>query len=396
MNLKNSEFSKSQADRWLLPDGVEELLPPEAKQLEAMRRTLLDTYACWGYDLVLPPQLEYLESLLTGVGSDLDLSTFKVTDQLTGRMMGVSADITPQVARMDAHSWAKDGVTRLCYCGPVLHTRAQSLLSSRAPMQIGAELFGESAPCADIETLSLLVSSLNAAGLKNIHLDLGHVGIYKALVKSAQLDSVTEAQIFAALNTKSVTEYRVLLEEKVSDEKLQAAFISLLSLNGGIEILDQAQALAAVAEIASPLANLKEICTALQARFPEVDIFIDLAELRGFDYHTGVVFAAYVEGHGQAVAQGGRYDDTGAVFGRSRAATGFSADLKQWVKIIKTEASNQGGIFAPVGADWSTVSELRSQGKRVINGLSSTDTPAALGCTEQLTNESGQWIVKTV
>jgi ATP phosphoribosyltransferase regulatory subunit len=167
-------------------------------------------------------------------------------------------------------------------------------------------------------------------------------------------------------------------------------------LNGGIEILDQAQALAAVAEIASPLANLKEICTALQARFPEVDIFIDLAELRGFDYHTGVVFAAYVEGHGQAVAQGGRYDDTGAVFGRSRAATGFSADLKQWVKIIKTEASNQGGIFAPVGADWSTVSELRSQGKRVINGLSSTDTPAALGCTEQLTNESGQWIVKTV
>ena len=386
----------SQADRWLLPDGVEELLPEQAKTLEAMRRTLLDTFARWGYELVVPPQIEFIESLLTGVGSDLDLHTFKVTDQLTGRMMGVSADITPQVARIDAHSWPKDGVNRLCYCGPVLHTRAKSLLSSRAPIQIGAELFGESGPCADIETLSLLVESLKAAGLDRIHLDLGHVGIYKALVDGAQLDQASESQIFEALNTKSVTEFRILVEEKVQGEQLQAAFINLLSLNGGTDILDKAEALSQVADIQSSLSNLKEICTVLQGRFPEVDIFIDLAELRGFDYHTGVVFAAYVEGHGQAVAQGGRYDDTGSVFGRSRAATGFSADLKQWVQIIKTQSTEQDGIFAPVDADWSTVSDLRAQGKRVICGLSATDTPAAFGCTSMLTKKDGQWIVETV
>ena len=386
----------SQADRWLLPDGIEELLPPEAKQLEGMRRTLLDTFACWGYELVIPPQLEHLESLLTGVGSDLNLHTFKVTDQLTGRLMGVSADITPQVARIDAHSWPKEGVNRLSYCGPVLHTKAKSLLSSRAPMQIGAELFGESASCADIEILSLLVESLQAAGVKQIHLDLGHVGIYKALVAATELSEQAAQQIFNTLNTKSVTEYRVLVKEHIQDAKLQAAFLCLLDMNGGTEVLDQAQDLAKVADIDASLKNLKDICCAVKARYPEVSIFLDLAELRGFDYHTGVVFAAYVAGHGQAVAQGGRYDDTGAVFGRSRAATGFSADLKQWIQVIDNNASAVEAIFAPCDADWSVVSELRSQGKRVISGLSVNDIPAASGCTSALVCENNQWIVKAL
>jgi len=386
----------NQADRWLLPDGIEELLPPEAKQLEAMRRTLLDTFSNWGYELVVPPQLEFLESLLTGVGSDLNLQTFKVTDQLTGRLMGVSADITPQVARMDAHSWAKEGVNRLSYCGPVLHTRAKSLLSSRAPMQIGAELFGESGPGADVEILSLLVESMQRAGLERIHLDIGHVGIYKALVAKAQLASDAEQQIFENLNNKSVTEYRLLVEANVQEPKLQQAFLSLLQLNGDTSVLEKAKALEDVADVAASLENLREICSVLQARFAGVDIFIDLAELRGFDYHTGVVFAAYVAGHGQAVAQGGRYDDTGAVFGRARAATGFSADIKQWVQIVNKQASDEAGIFAPADADWSVGSELRAQGKRVISGLSKTDDPAALGCTSVLTNQNGQWIVETL
>lgn len=386
----------NQADRWLLPDGIEELLPPEAKQLETMRRNLLDTFSNWGYELVVPPQLEFLESLLTGVGSDLNLQTFKVTDQLTGRLMGVSADITPQVARMDAHSWAKEGINRLSYCGSVLHTRAGSLLSSRAPMQIGAELFGQSAPCADVEILSLLVESMQCAGLKHIHLDVGHVGIYKALVEKAQLSAEAEKQIFETLNNKSVTEYRLLVEEHVSAAELQNAFISLLQLNGSTDVLEKAKALEAVADVSSSLANLSEICSTLQSRFDGVDIFIDLAELRGFDYHTGVVFAAYVAGHGQAVAQGGRYDDTGAVFGRARAATGFSADLKQWVRIVDKQVSNEEGIFAPMDADWSVVSELRAQGKRVISGLSKSDDPAAFGCTSVLALKNDQWIVESL
>ncbi len=386
----------SQADRWLLPDGIEELLPPQAKQLESMRRTLLDTFACWGYELVMPPQLEHLESLLTGVGSDLNLHTFKVTDQISGKLMGVSADITPQVARIDAHSWPKEGVNRLSYCGPVLHTKAKSLLSSRAPMQIGAELFGESASCADIEILSLLVESMTAAGVKQIHLDLGHVGIYKALVDAANLSKSASEQIFNTLNTKSVTEYQILVKEHIQGSKLQAAFLCLLEMNGGTEVLDRAQDLKDVADIAASLDNLKEICCAIKARFPEVNIFLDLAELRGFDYHTGVVFAAYVAGHGQAVAQGGRYDDTGAVFGRSRAATGFSADLKQWIQVIDNNASAVEAIFAPHDADWSAVCELRSQGKRVISGLSNNDTPAATGCTSSLVCENNQWIVKAL
>jgi ATP phosphoribosyltransferase regulatory subunit len=386
----------NQADRWLLPDGIEELLPPEAKQLETMRRTLLDTFSNWGYELVVPPQLEFLESLLTGVGRDLNLHTFKVTDQLTGRLMGVSADITPQVARIDAHSWAKEGVNRLSYCGSVLHTRAKSLLSSRAPMLVGAELFGESAPCADVEILSLLLQSMDRVGLNQVHLDIGHVGIYKALVSAAQLSDEAEARIFDTLNNKAVTEYRLLVEQNVKGEQLQAAFISLLDLNGSTDVLEQAKALNEVADVASSLENLSEICATLKSRFKDVDIFIDLAELRGFDYHTGVVFAAYVAGHGQAVAQGGRYDDTGAVFGRARAATGFSADIKQWVRLANKQASTQDGIFAPVDADWSVVSELRSQGKRVISGLSDIDTPAAFGCTSVLVFKNDQWIVETL
>jgi len=386
----------NQADRWLLPDGIEELLPPEAKQLETIRRTLLDTFSHWGYELVVPPQLEYLESLLTGVGKDLNLQTFKVTDQLTGRLMGLSADITPQVARMDAHSWPKEGVNRLCYCAQALHTRAESLISSRAPILIGAELFGEDSVNADVETLSLLIESLHSMGLKQVHIDLGHVGIYQALVQKANFDHATSAMIFEHLNTKSVTEYQTLIEQHVSDVALKRAFLDLLTLNGDTSVLDQAQSLQEVADVAAPLNNLKQICQRLQERYPSVDLFLDLAELRGFDYHTGVVFAAYAPGFGQALALGGRYDDTGAVFGRARSATGFSGDLKQWLRISEQKLQTTEAIFAPLDADWSAVTELRQQGKTVISGLSQLDSPAAYGCTSQLVLKQGQWIIETV
>lgn len=387
----------NQADRWLLPDGIEELLPPEANKLETTRRTLLDTFHRWGYELVVPPQLEYLESLLTGVGKDLNLQTFKVTDQLTGRMMGLSADITPQVARIDAHSWPKEGINRLCYCGQVLHTRAESLISSRAPMQIGAELFGEAGSQADIETLSLLIESLKSVGFKDIHIDLGHVGIYQALVAKADFDDSLNAQLFEHLNAKSVTEYRTMIDERVNDEALKQAFLDLLDLNGGLEVLERAKSLNTVADVQASLDNLNEICQEITARYSDVSLFLDLAELRGFDYHTGIVFAAYTPGFGQALALGGRYDDTGAVFGRARSATGFSGDLKQWNRLVEQKLeTTDDSVFAPKGADWTVVTELRASGKTVICGLSDADTPAANGCTSQLVEKDGQWIIETV
>jgi len=343
----------NQADRWLLPDGIEELLPPEANKLETTRRTLLDTFQSWGYELVVPPQLEYLESLLTGVGKDLNLQTFKVTDQLTGRMMGLSAD--------------------------------------------GAELFGEAGSQADIETLSLLIESLQTVGIKDIHIDLGHVGIYQALVAKADFDDALNAQLFEHLNTKSVTEYRTMIEERVNDGALKQAFLDLLELNGGLDVLQRAQSLNAVADVQASLDNLKEICEAIQSRYSGVSLFLDLAELRGFDYHTGIVFAAYTPGFGQALALGGRYDDTGAVFGRARSATGFSGDLKQWNRLIEQKVETTAEtIFAPLGVSWDVVTELRASGKTVICGLSDADTPAANGCTSQLVEKDGQWIIETV
>jgi ATP phosphoribosyltransferase regulatory subunit len=389
----------SQADRWLLPDGIEELLPPQAIALETQRRTLLDQFHQWGYELIMPPQVEYLESLLTGTGHDLELQTFKVTDQLTGRMMGVSADITPQVARIDAHSWPVKGASRLCYCGTVLHTRASSLLSSRSPLQIGAELYGEAGSNADFEIISLMLESVQAVGLQQVYLDLGHVGVYRALVAAVGLNAEQQRQFSEALLGKDVTAYAALVAAHISAE-YQAAFAALISLNGDTNVLGKAQdLLRQVPDALSALSSLQELCARIAARYPTINIYVDLAELRGYDYHTGVVFAAYVAGHGQAIAKGGRYDQTGSVFGRARPATGFSADLKQWVALTGVATLTDDAIFAPLDPSenlWQAVQKLRGQGKRVISALSSSDSAQASGCSAQLVNANGQWVVESL
>lgn len=389
------------SDRWLLPEGIEEVLPEKAARLEALRRSLLDMYTSWGYELVMPPFIEYLESLLTGTGHDLDLQTFKLTDQLTGRMMGVRADMTPQVARIDAHQLKRETPTRLCYMGTVLHTRSDGFAGSRSPLQLGAELYGHSGVESDVEVLSLMLETLALANIDKPYLDLGHVGIFRGLAQQAGLHADQEAELFDALQRKASVELKQLVDNWQLDNNVSEMLVALASLNGGIEVLDKAEKVLASANdaVKQALANLKAIADQVSSRFA-IPLNFDLAELRGYNYHTGVVFAAYVAGQGQAVAQGGRYDDIGQVFGRARAATGFSTDLKNLVETFQPQQDNSGAIYAPSDNDKeliSTIAELRRQGERVICALpGQTGNGKDMGCNRELVKSGNTWQVKTL
>ena len=308
--------------KWLLPEYIEDILPAEAKRIEGLRRKILDLFFAKDYELVMPPLLEYMDSLLTGTGHDLELRTFKVVDQLSGRMMGVRADITPQVARIDAHLLNRKGVTRLCYCGSVLHTRPQAPGATREPLQIGAEMYGAAGVEADVEMLELLCQALALAGVRQARVDIGHVAVFRAIAHDAKVDAALEAGLFEALQRKDVpalTELSRKLPVKTRD-----ALLLLPSLYGGAEILDQAEErLPKIAEVKRALATLRKLADA--CKFPAS---FDLAELRGYHYHSGVVFDAYCDGVTGAVARGGRYDEVGKAFGRARPATGFSIDLR--------------------------------------------------------------------
>lgn len=382
----------SMAKRWLLPDGIDEVLPPQALQVEQLRRHLLDQLHLWGYDLVIPPALEYLDSLLTGTGKALDLQTFKVTDQLSGRMMGLSADTTPQVARIDAHSLAPEGVSRLCYCRTVFHAKAASLLANRTPTQLGAELFGEAGACADIEIISLMLTLLNAAGCQQVHIDLGHVGVFRALADKAELSQAAHDELFELLAVKCPTDLDAWAEQHLSGE-LQNVFKQLVRLQGGSEILATAKELLAgvLPEAHSVVEHLQQVASALEARFDNtVPMYFDFTELRGYDYHTGLVFAAYVPGYGDAIAQGGRYDDAGEAFGRARPATGFSTDLRVLVQLGQFQLAKQQVVQAPAGEDadlLALIAKLRQQGSRVEVVLSGN--VAATGA--RIEQVSGQW-----
>lgn len=385
----------STADRWLLPDGIEEVLPPQARGVEQLRRHLLDDFDRWGYDFVIPPALEYLDSLLTGTARDLDLQTFKVTDQLSGRLMGLSADTTPQTARIDAHSWAQEGVSRLCYCRTVFHAKAASILAGRTPTQIGAELYGESGAGADIEIISLMLNALQQAGLQNLHLDLGHVGIFKAFSEKAQLSELAEEKLFALLKVKCATDLDEWAEEFLPNAALNNAFKAIVRLQGGIEVLDQVdeQLAPAVPEVSAIIEHLKLVCQVITARY-NVPMYFDFTDLRGYNYHTGLVFAAYVPGYGDAVAKGGRYNETGAVFGRARPATGFSADLKVLAQLGRFATAQADVVTAPAPYGQTQeqelldlIAELRAQGKRVEVQLSGA-VPSS-GARVELTD--GQW-----
>ncbi|MFE8072164.1 ATP phosphoribosyltransferase regulatory subunit [Marinobacteraceae bacterium S3BR75-40.1] len=389
----------SVSDRWLLPDGVQDILPPAAARIEKLRRSLLDSWQRWGYQLIVPPMIEYLESLLTGTGNDLDLQTFKLTDQLTGRMMGIRADMTPQAARIDAHSLRNTGLTRLCYAGEVLHTRPTSLLNGRAPLQAGCELFGSADLSADLEVMDLMLGTLRQAGVEKVHLDLAHVAIYRELTQAAGLDAATEAAVFDAMRRKSIPELKELLGD-AAEVSAAGCLLRLARLAGGPEVLAEARAIlkGGSEALIKGLDELEQVADRVTARHPGVDIGFDFCELRGYNYHTGLVFAAYVGGHGQAVAQGGRYDAVGRDFGRARPATGFSADLRVLAQITESsEPATAGAIWAPEegpeGLD-QAVAQWREK-ETVIQALAGDDSdPKALGCDRELVYQDGQWQVR--
>lgn len=380
-------------DHWQLPDGVEELLPGQAESVERLRRILLDLYRGWGYRLVIPPLVEFTESLLVGLGEDLDLLTFKLTDQLSGRTLGIRADITPQVARIDAHSLAEEGISRLCYAGSTLHTRPKSLLASRSPIQVGAELYGDDSTGADIEIVRLMLATLETAGLTGITLDLGHVGIYEAVLLKAGLSDEQEKTVFDALQRKSVPDLTRALEGVSGD--IASLIVALVDLHGDKSVLADARRLFAdaVPDALAGLETLEQVAGDLYRQMPDLDIYFDLAELRGYHYHTGLVYAAYVAGNGQALANGGRYNDVGAVFGRARPATGFATDLKALVAGVMP-ASDAGAISMPDADEEALekrVNELRAAGEVVINRLSGGHDPR---CDREIVEVDGQWQVK--
>ncbi len=392
-------------DSWLLPEGIDEALPDEAERLETLRRTLVDLHGRWGYRLVMPPFIEYLESLLTGTGNDLDLQTFKLTDQLSGRLLGVRADMTPQVARMDAHRLGRDVPERLCYQGTVLRTRPENGAGSRAPLQVGAELFGHGGTESDVEIVALMVASLQAVGLEDIHLDLGHVGIYRGLVAATELEPGHEEQLFDALQRKARPELPDILEEGGVQGTLRHLLLRLPDLHGDRSVLAEARELLSGTsdDVVAALDDLEAIADAVAERLPGVTLHFDLGELRGYRYHTGVVFAAMDATHGRTVAMGGRYDDIGGVFGRARPATGFSADLRELVALSAGGAGvpSAGGIFAPWVEEpqermaWQrTIDTLRAEGERVVVELPEQGGDAqTMGCDRRLVQQDGQWQV---
>ncbi len=393
------------AKRWLLPDGVEEILPLEASKLEHLRRQLLDLYESWGYQLVITPLIEFLDSLLVGSSHDLDLHTFKITDQLSGRMMGIRADITPQAARIDAHCLNREGPVRLCYADSVLHTKPRGLLTSRVPIRVGAELYGHAGVECDIELICLMYETLTTAAIEDVYIVLGHVGIFRALVKAAEIDADTEITLFEAVQRKAYDEIDAVLDSAVKDSALSGMLKQLTRLSGDEATLQNAIAAfeQAPETVKQELQELISIVEGVQQRHPEVTLCFDLCELRGYEYHTAIVFAAYTSNYGRAVAKGGRYDDIGEVFGRSRPASGFDSDLKTIARLSGKTFTQKKAIIAPAGNDANllqAITDLRAKGEIVISNLASTELTAQdhedLNCDRQLLSRNGVWIVENL
>ncbi len=361
--------------------------------MEQIRRRLLDLFRVHGYRLVIPPMLEYLESLTTGAGHDLDLATFKVVDQLTGRLMGVRADITPQAARIDAHLLNQQGVTRLCYAGSVLRTRPDGLAQTREPLQVGAELFGHAGVESDVEIQRLMAQGLQVSGVRALLVDFSHVGIFRTLVRRGGVGKVLEQELYGALQSKDKAALQELTEGL--DAEVRQALLALTDLNGGAEVLQAAQGrLPQYAEIKQALLDLRR--ASAQLGDLGVEISFDLAELRGYHYHSGMVFAAYAQGYSGPLALGGRYDEVGAAFGRARPATGFSLDLRGLMTALEPEQM-AAAIMAPFDDDAAlrdAVAELRAGGEVVVVDLPGHETHRAeLGCDRKLIKQGTVWTV---
>ncbi|MFZ3220460.1 MAG: ATP phosphoribosyltransferase regulatory subunit [Rhodoferax sp.] len=379
---------------WVLPDHIADVLPSEARHIEEIRRDLLDMARCYGYELVMPPLLEHLESLLSGTGEALDLQTFKLVDQLSGRMMGLRADSTPQVARIDAHLLNRAGVTRLCYCGPVLHTRPSGPHATREPLQFGAEIYGHTGLEADLEILTLALDSLKAAQVGSIGVDMADARIVSALLQDSALDAERLAQVHAALAAKDASELKAL--SRHAPPAIAQALQDLVQLYGDAGVLQEAQrVLPALPGIRDALAHLKWLADHLDG----ASVSFDLADLRGYAYYSGARFSMYAPGASDALVRGGRYDEVGSVFGRKRPAVGFSLDIKAVAAVAATRPL-RAAIRAPWGeaADLrATIATLRRQGETVVCVLPGHESQVdEFHCDRELVQAAGQWVVKTI
>ena len=392
----------TKAKRWLLPDGVDEILPPRAWQLETLRRDILQLYNSWGYDLIKTPLIEFLDSLLVAPSHELQLSTFKMVDQLSGRSMGIRADISSQAARIDAHVLQQNIPARYCYADSVLKTLPQGPLGSRSPQLVGAELYGHSGMDSDFEVISLMLHTLQTAGIDNALLALGHSRIVRTILEIAQLESDIHERLFTALQNKATADINLILAEAAPDPSLAELLRKLPALHGDSSILDTALQMfgSANEQLTAALKELHAIAAAITSRFPDQTLYFDLCELRGYDYHTGLIFSAYVPDHGEAIANGGRYDAIGEAFGRSRAATGFDADLKTLLKLGKREYPLSRKIFAPTTEDpalGEKIAELRAAGECVVQALKGQCEGAVeMGCKHQLVQEAGTWVLQDI
>ncbi|MDP1753905.1 MAG: ATP phosphoribosyltransferase regulatory subunit [Methylotenera sp.] len=378
---------------WLLPEYIEDVLPAEAARIEALRRTLLDLFKVHGYQYVIPPMLEYMESLITGVGHDLDLATFKVVDQLTGRLMGVRADMTPQAARIDAHLLNHQGITRLCYAGSVLRTKPDGLAQTREPLQLGAELYGHASIASDIEIQRLLVKALQAIGIDQVHMDFSHVNVFGSLIEASQINPQLEQDLYAALQSKDQSSVAALAKDL--DKTMREALLHLTELNGDKTILVKAaKLLPETIAIKHALEDLVKVSGALDDL--GVTVSFDLSELRGYHYHSGIVFAAYAQGYKGPLALGGRYDKVGQSFGRARPATGFSLDLRG-VATALPPAQSVAAIFAPASDDQTLnakIEALRAEGYIVVQGLIGAESDMVeLNCNKKLEHFNSGWHV---
>jgi ATP phosphoribosyltransferase regulatory subunit len=381
---------------WQLPDQIADVLPSEARHIEELRRLLLDSARVYGYELVMPPLLEHLESLLTGTGEALGLQTFKLVDQLSGRTLGLRADTTPQVARIDAHLLNRAGVTRLCYCGPVLHTRADRPHATREPLQFGAEIFGHAGLEADLEVQCLAIECLRAAGFGPLQLDMADVRIVSAVLADAAISPAMVGRIHAALAVKDASGLaEVLRQQRAVPARAAQALQALLQLHGDRTVLAQARkALAGIEGVATALDEMERLADHLGGLFGDLTLSFDLADLRGYAYYSGIRFALY--GRGEELARGGRYDEVGAIFGRKRPAAGFSLDLKELVGVLPAP-----GLRPAIRAPWSedpalrqTIARLRAQGHTVVCVLPGHEHEVnEFDCDRELSQVAGHWAV---
>ena len=380
---------------WLLPENIADVLPSEARKIEDLRRRMLDNFRLYGYELVMPPMLEYVDSLLNGAGADTDLRTFKLVDQISGRLLGLRADMTTQVARIDAHLLNRESVTRLCYAGSVLHTRPSGLHATREPLQIGAEIYGHAGLEADAEIQELALASLAMAGFADVRLDLSHVGVLRALLQADPIAARDEQALYALLRAKDTPGLAALTAGYAPSTR--AALLALPNLYGDVAVLAEARALLPpLPGITRALAELAALAASALGR---AEVAIDLADLRGYQYESGAMFGLYVPGLPNAVARGGRYDHVGEAFGRARPATGFSLDLRELARLLPG-AERRHAIRAPWGNApelRERIAALRAQEEIVIQSLPGhEDDQDEFECDRALVLEDGNWILKNL